>query len=292
MRPKVTSVTTKGANRPRLLLMLWLLGGASIGCSFWSGPEVAQDASVPAPNPTAKVTRGVSYQTLGLGSAAELLCLPEIVSGRIHGYMPGGSTDAMDAVIADGGCTADTCASGFLLYVDDIGMWELYTEGAPFSVSVACVPWSSFGLAAAPIVARKDNASSFAPQANRVDLGGMTCALSSAEGGNGLEGGVAEISDGGYVVTGGGTATGSPSALWSSAVCFGDVAFVDVPLSAGGTKLPAAAFCGLSALGDMTAEDSTVDVSSRPAKVVDATATARCFPYQALAGRRDAPAEK
>lgn len=289
MRPKVT---IKGANRPQLRFMLWLLGGASVGCSFWGGQEIAPDAAAPVPNPTAKITQGVSYETLDLGSAAEVLCLPQTVSGRIHGYMPAGATDAMDSAIADGGCTADTCASGFLLYVDDAGMWELYAEGAPFSVSVACVPWSSFGLVAAPIVARKDNSSSFAPQANRVDLDGMTCALSSAEGGNGLEGGVAEIGDGGYIVTGGGTATGSPIALWSSAVCFGDVPFVDVPLLAGGTKLPAGAFCGLSALGNMTEEDSTVDVSSSPAKAVDATATARCFPYEAHAGRRDAAAER
>jgi hypothetical protein len=165
-------------------------------------------------------------------------------------------------------------ATGFDLYVNAAGHWELFAEGHPFSVTAVCVPWTALGLQTAPEIVRVDAAAipttsgGGTPTMPVPSATHGTCVLSSATDAYDNNAG-AQLTSTGLSVHGSGT-----DSLWSSATCFGEVPFVDFPAA---SALPANAFCGLSRLGDMSQIDSSVSAGGPTMAVVHGTGTARCF---------------
>jgi hypothetical protein len=286
--------------------------------SACSSPEGSVPAPPSAANSAPAVTHWQSqpYQTLDVGPAAETLCLIQAVSGSMHDYIDAG--DAAAYFTTDGGCTDLSCETRTALFVSG-GEWYLLAEGAPFSVAVACAPWSAFGLSGPPAISRVDEevngcVPSSCPPATTgcemdgcggiIDCGG--CATPSSDSAN--EGGVVwrdteslpgasacvlsslggDLAGGSTEITGdGGLYAVSPPGSGSqtvqvSATCFGGLSFVDVPLGgsdAGGSTALPGGLCGLSAIGGMTSTTSSVDVSGAMGSAQDARATARCLLY-------------
>jgi hypothetical protein len=261
-----------------------------VGCS--AAPYVppndttAQSGSpdTPAPQVTksegADPAGGQSDVPLDLGAVADVLCVVQSATGLMHGYCTPPLNPSAPPVVCDPTASgvlpvADAeLATGFVLYVNSSGRWELYTEGHPFSVTVACIQWNALGLQAAPEIVSVEAAATYATSGDTTSTTPAAsptqgaCVLSSATDAYDNKAG-AQLTSTGLAVHGNGY-----NWLWSSATCFGEVPFADFPAN---TALPANAFCGLSQLGDMSQTDSSVSAAGPTVTAVHASGTARCF---------------